>query len=148
MVADRPDLAAMLAPLVRALIAIEQPILDTNDLTIWGYTVLLRLDDSPTRTQAALAQSIGADKTRIIRVLDDLTERGYILRKPDPSDRRAHLISLTPAGREVRDRAQVEIQRREEVVLAALPAGERRSFLRALQQLSRSVEADGPSGRE
>jgi MarR family len=50
------------------------------------------------RTQAALAKAIGADKTRIIGVLDDLQERELVQRQPDPADRRVHLLALTPAG--------------------------------------------------
>ena len=85
--ARRPDLAAMLAPLIRELIAAELPVLNTHGLSMWGYSVLLALDDSPMRTQAALAEAIGADKTRIIPTLDDLQAKGHIERRPDPDDR-------------------------------------------------------------
>jgi DNA-binding MarR family transcriptional regulator len=132
----RPDLAAMLAPLARALMAAELPVLQAHDLSMWGYVVLSRLDDAPARTQAALAQSIGADKTRIIGVLDDLQERGFIQREPDPADRRVRLVSLTEQGRRVRKSAQSAIQEREERLLSRLSAPDRRGFLRALEFLS------------
>jgi DNA-binding MarR family transcriptional regulator len=93
----RPDLAAMLAPLVRELIAAEQPVLEAHGLTMWGYIVLLALDRSSMRTQAALAEAIGADKTRIIRTLDELQERGHIERHPDPDDRRVRLPTFSRA---------------------------------------------------
>ena len=48
------------------LIAEEQPILAAHDISMWGYAVLTALRDEPKRTQAALARSIGADKTRLI----------------------------------------------------------------------------------
>ena len=53
------------------------------------------------RTQG-LAAAIGADKTRIIRTLDDLQDDGYIERSPDPDDRRVRLLAITEAGRRVR----------------------------------------------
>jgi DNA-binding MarR family transcriptional regulator len=134
--ARRRDLTAMIVPLGRALMAAEQPVLRAHDLTMWGYVVLLALGDRPRRTQAALAREIGADKTRIIEDLDDLQDRGLIERRPDPGDRRAHLLSLTPAGRRIRDLAQAAIQRREDRLLARLPAGDREAFLRALQALA------------
>ena len=62
----RRDLAAMLYPLARSLIAAELPVLARHGISMWGYVVLNALDGSPARTQAALAQAIGADKTRII----------------------------------------------------------------------------------
>src|SRR5262245_39414493 len=111
--ARRPDLAAMLAPLLRELVAAEQPVLDEHGLTMWGYVVLLALDRSPMRTQAALAEAIGADKTRIIRTLDELQEQGHIERQPDPDDRRVRLLAITKTGRAVKDAVQTEIQRGE-----------------------------------
>lgn len=133
---DRPDLAAMISPLSRALIDAELPVLREHDLSMWAYTVLLALDERPLRTQAALAESIGADKTRIIGVLDDLQRRGLIERTPDPGDRRVRVLSLTAEGRRVRDSAQAAIQRKEERLLARLSAEDRQGFLRALQTLA------------
>ncbi len=131
----RPDLAAMIVPLGRALTAAELPVLRAHGLTMWAYVVLLTLTGEPVRTQNALAEAIGADKTRIIGVLDDLQERGLIERRPDPDDRRARLLSLTPEGRRLRGSAQAGIQRQEERLLARLPDPERAAFLRALQTL-------------
>ncbi|MFF7411757.1 MarR family winged helix-turn-helix transcriptional regulator [Streptomyces lydicus] len=132
----RPDLAAMIVPLGRALMAAEQPVLDAHGLTMWAYTVLLHLEETPIRTQAALAGTIRADKTRIIAVLDDLEARGLIHRQPDPEDRRARLLSLTTDGRRLRDAAQSAIQQGEERLLARLPAADRAGFLRSLETLS------------
>lgn len=132
----------MVVPLGRALMAAELPVLRAHDLTMWGYIVLVSLDDEPMRTQAALAQSIGADKTRIIGVLDDLQQRGLIRRQPDPEDRRARLLSLTPQGRRLRESAQAAIRQQEERLLARLPAADRRAFLRALQTLSEQTSTE------
>ena len=96
----------MLAPLLREMVAAEEPVLEAHGLTMWGYVVLLALDRSSMRTQAALAAAIGADKTRIIRTLDDLQHDGYIERRPDPDDRRVRLLAITEAGRKVKDAAQ------------------------------------------
>lgn len=133
---DRLDLAAMAAPLTRALMAAETPILREHGLSMWAYAVLLRLDERPVRTQAALAESIGADKTRIISVLDDLQRRGLIERSPDPADRRVRLLSITPEGRRLRDAAQAGIRRMEERLLSRLPDDDKEAFVRVLRVLS------------
>ena len=57
----RRDLAAMLHPLTRALVAAELPVLAGHGISMWGYVVLNALDDGPARTQAALALAIGKD---------------------------------------------------------------------------------------
>lgn len=126
----------MLAPLVRELIAAEEPVLAEHGLTMWGYVVLSTLDRAPFRTQAALAEAINADKTRIIRTLDELQDDGYLERQPDPDDRRVRLLAITEAGRKVKDAVQAEIQRGEERWLGELSSEERRVFLRALRRLA------------
>ena len=132
---DRRDLAAMFAPLTRALITREEPVLDAHDISMWGYIVLTALVEHPVRTQAALAQAINADKSRIISVLDELQERGLIRRQPDEADRRVHLLSLTPAGDQLRRSVEAAIRHREEQVLAVLPPAERDAFLGSLKAL-------------
>ena len=132
---DRRDLAAMFAPLTRALIAREEPVLDAHDISMWGYIVLTALVEQPVRTQAALAQAIRADKSRIISVLDELQERGLIQRQPDEADRRVHLLSLTPEGDRLRRSVEAGIRCSEEEVLAMLPPADRGTFLRSLKAL-------------
>jgi DNA-binding MarR family transcriptional regulator len=133
---ERRDLAAMLQPVVRALIEAELPVLAAHGITMWGYVVLNALRDAPESTQAALADKIGADKTRIIATLNDLQAAGLIKRELDPADRRARLLSITPAGNRVRRRVRGDIQRNEERVLAELPPADRGAFLRGAHLLS------------
>ena len=129
----------MMFPLARILTNAEVPVLAQYDLTMWAYVVLINLDDEPVRTQAAFAESIGADKTRIIEVLDDLQSRGLITRDPDPADRRARLLGLTAKGRRLRDTAQRAIQRNEQRLLGLVPGAERDRFLRTLQRLAEAA---------
>ena len=126
----------MLAPLVRDMMAAELPVLEENGLSMWGYSVLVALDRSAIRTQAALAEAIGADKTRIIAILDELQDKGLIERVADPEDRRARLLAITKDGRRVKEATQAAIQRGEERWLGTLSAGDRATFLRILQELS------------
>src|ERR1700753_1544313 len=119
---DRRDLAAMFVPLARALVAREEPALLAHDVSMWGYVVLTALAEQPVRTQAALAQAIGA--------LDDLQQRDLIKRRPDAADRRVHLLSLTPAGDRLRRSVEAAIRASEEEVLGTLPASDREAFLR------------------
>jgi len=135
MATERPDLAAMLYPLVRELIALELPVLAAHKVSMWGYSVLTALDDTPVRTQAALAEAIGADKSRIIGTLDELQQAGLIERTPDPADRRVRLLAITAQGRRVRRTVRMEIQAQEEQVLTALTPADRKAFLRILQEL-------------
>ena len=46
-----------------------------------------------------LAKTLGYSRPRMTRILDSLEEKGYIVREPDPADRRRVLASCTDAGR-------------------------------------------------
>ena len=138
MATERPDLAAMLYPLVRELIALELPVLAAHKVSMWGYSVLTALDDTPVRTQAALAEAIGADKSRIIGTLDELQQAGLIERTPDPADRRVRLLAITAQGRRVRRTVRKEIQAQEEQVLTTLAPADRKTFVRIVQELHAS----------
>jgi DNA-binding MarR family transcriptional regulator len=126
----------MLAPLIREMVAAELPVLEAHGVSMWGYSVLVALDRSAIRTQAALAEAIGADKTRIIAILDQLQDNGLIERVADPEDRRARLLAITKEGRQLKDAVQTEIQRGEERWLGTLSGPDRATFLRVLQELS------------
>ncbi len=136
---ERSDLAAMAVRLGRGLMVVEQPILAAHGVSMWGYAVLSTLREEPVRAQSALARAIGADKTRLIPVLDELQRRGLIEREPDPSDRRAHLLKLTPAGSDLQASVQAGIRAEEVRLLARLPASDRIVFVRSLQILSEVV---------
>jgi DNA-binding MarR family transcriptional regulator len=137
------DLAAMLHPLLGSLVSAEQPILAAHGLSMWGYAVLGALGDGPVRTQAALSEIIGADKTRIISTLDRLQAAALISRSPDPGDRRVRLLSITEEGRDVLRSVRERIRAAEDRLLAALPPADRRGFLRALNALADAEDLGG-----
>ncbi len=45
-----------------------------------------------------LADSAGLSLSSMAELIDDLEALGYVRRQPDPSDRRAKLVRLTPSG--------------------------------------------------
>ena len=64
-----------------------------------GYQVLASAAVEGPRTQLALAQQLGLDRTVMTYLLDDLQKAGLVERRPDPADRRARRVVLTDAGR-------------------------------------------------
>jgi DNA-binding MarR family transcriptional regulator len=59
---------------------------------------LRRLGDGPL-TLGELAASMGSDAPAATAAVNALEARGLVERKPHPGDRRAKIVSLTPAGR-------------------------------------------------
>jgi DNA-binding MarR family transcriptional regulator len=132
----REDLGALFARITRRLIELERPILDAHGLTMWGYIALNRIASEPPSTQLALATAIGHDKTRLIRVLDTLEADGLITREPDPSDRRAKLVRITPHGAERHAAVVTAIRAMEKELLSDFTLDEGAILIAALFRLA------------
>jgi DNA-binding MarR family transcriptional regulator len=90
--------------------------------------------------QQELADAFCMDANNVVLLLNELEQAGYTTRVRDPSDRRRHLVEITPSGRDalgIAERAQVEI---EDDVLSALDVDERRTLRELLNRALRSVE--------
>ena len=136
MAEDRRDLGELCARVNRRLVEAERPLLEGHGLAMWPYAVLTRLTAGEAPTQYALADDVGYDKTRVIAVLDGLEAAGLVTRRPDPSDRRARIITITAAGRRRQAAAQKDIRAMEESILSELPASERNLLVKALARLA------------
>ena len=68
------------------------------------WAVLMRLDRSEGLNQSELAELLDLQPITLTRLLDRLAENGLIERKPDPNDRRANRLYLTPAARPLLER--------------------------------------------
>lgn len=63
------------------------------------WAVLVRLDRSEGLKQSELAEMLDLQPISLTRLLDKLAECRLIERRPDPGDRRAKRLFLTPAAR-------------------------------------------------
>jgi DNA-binding MarR family transcriptional regulator len=133
---DREDLGALSGRVTRRLIEAERPLLAAHGLSMWAYIALSHLARRPVGTQLALAQAIHYDKTRLIGLLDELERDGLITRKPDPTDRRARTVDLTPAGKTRHAAAQADVRAMEDEFLSDLSATERDRLRRVLARLA------------
>ena len=95
---------------------------------------LLRLHRVGVERVSGLASGLGLDATTVTRHLDDLEARGLITRSPDPSDRRATLVTLTPQAVARLDAADADRRTRLRELLADWPADERYEFARLLSR--------------
>ncbi|GIJ45514.1 hypothetical protein Val02_24000 [Virgisporangium aliadipatigenens] len=93
-----------------------------------GYQVLTAAGSGLAGTQLTLAAWLGVDRTVMTYLLDDLEKAGVIERQPDPADRRARRIVLTPSGRDLLGALNRRLDEVEERVLVALEPVERATF--------------------
>jgi MarR family transcriptional regulator, lower aerobic nicotinate degradation pathway regulator len=97
-------------------------------LSAFHYAVLALLEEDPRETQAQVADALGYDRSLIVRLLDELEERGLVVRKRDPDDRRRHVVKLTPDGRSVLLELRAIVRRLEDDFLSPLDAGEQETL--------------------
>lgn len=86
--------------------------------------------------QATLAGWLDVVPRSITSLVDDLEHAGLVERRPDPTDRRATLVSLTPEGRAVLTAADAERRRRADELLSRLTPVEQDQLFRLLHRLA------------
>lgn len=109
---------------------------------------LLAIDDAdvegPLRART-LADRFGCAAATVTDLVDGLERDGYVTRAPDASDRRAVLISITPAGREAAAGARERKRALLEAVFGVLSADEREHLSRLLRRVADSPILTGES---
>lgn len=65
-----------------------------------GYAVLEQLHRHGVCRQSELVTVLSSEKGAVSRAVQQLVELGFVTRLEDPEDGRAHLVDVTPAGRQ------------------------------------------------
>jgi DNA-binding MarR family transcriptional regulator len=89
------------------------------------------LHDHGAMSQSKLGQTTGTDPSILVTMLNPLEADHLIARERDPTDRRRHLVTLTPAGEQRLNRA-AEAQREAENALFVGLDDAQRELLRGL----------------
>lgn len=92
-------------------------------------------------SQTELAGRLALDSSTLVRLLDLLEGRGLVERRPDPADRRARRILLTPAGRTEVLRVRRMLDRIEMDLLADLDEATVEGMMHNLSRIEARVAA-------
>src|SRR5690349_12178463 len=132
----------------RLVPAVEADLRAAGQVPLSWYDVLLELNAAPYRRlrMSELGQRAVLSRTRVSRVVDELTAAGLAERQPDESDGRSSFAVLTPRGREALRGAwpayREAIKRRLGTRLTPEQCGE----LAALLELALAGAEPGPRG--
>jgi DNA-binding MarR family transcriptional regulator len=99
------------------------------------FSVLVVIEANPGLSQADLAETLGIERARLVRLLDGLEKRGLTRRRPSPTDRRSHALSLTEAGRTTLGQVKALAAEHEAHLTRKLGGEKRKALLEALRGL-------------
>ncbi|MEM7346693.1 MAG: MarR family transcriptional regulator [Chloroflexota bacterium] len=134
-----PDLVGHLSSLlfVRATDIALKHLAELN-LTTKEFVTLEFVANNPQASQTIIARETGTKPTLLVKILDDLTQRGLLIREQLPHNRRRHQVRLTDAGEQLRDRIRELAFAADEELLeaASFSAEEKQALLELLRKLT------------
>jgi DNA-binding MarR family transcriptional regulator len=150
---ERPDLdmspigvIGRISRLCREIERRLEPVYAASGLEPGWYDVLatLRRAGPPYQLRPSdFAATLMLTSSGTTKRLDRLEAAGHITRRPDPTDRRSVLITLTPKGRRLVDKAAASHTANEHHILSGLTAAEQRQLADLLRNLNITLPAPG-----
>ncbi|MFF3934998.1 MarR family winged helix-turn-helix transcriptional regulator [Streptomyces phaeofaciens] len=140
------EVVALLKHATGLLAKTVEPLYEGAPLTVPETDMLipLRYATGPVIARG-LADRLGLSRAGVSKALAKLERRGFVSRSPNPADRRAALVTITPAGAEAID-ALFPRQLAAEVELLAGLGEDRDWVLRALGRLVEAMESAASRG--
>jgi len=101
----------------------------------YHYRLLAALEEYGATSQADLGRRAGIDRSDVVASLNELVERSFALREPDPTDGRRNIVRLTKQGHAELKRLDKVLADIQVQVLAPLSEPERAMLVRLLKKL-------------
>ena len=106
--------------------------------TEWRVMAVLAQEEES--SQQGLVFRTGMDKVAISRAAQQLEERGFLRRRPDPQDARSLRLSLTAAGKRVHARIAPEALALQTRLLEGFPRAEVEALSAALKRIEQAAD--------
>ncbi len=107
-------------------------------LTPGRLAVLLLVEANPRMRQAALAEALRVKPSNLTVLLAALEQEGLVRRAEDHANRRANLLTLTPPGRALLQRAKAVEAEVEAGLAEGLAPGQREVLIEALRRIAQA----------
>jgi DNA-binding MarR family transcriptional regulator len=104
------------------------------------YSILILLESSERKcNQQHISEALNIDKASMVRMLDYLSEKGYIKRIPNPDDRRQQHIALTDKAKKQLPRIHRSIAKLNKSATKGLSASEISGFYKMINTIYRNL---------
>ncbi|MFG6193090.1 MarR family winged helix-turn-helix transcriptional regulator [Nonomuraea sp. JJY05] len=118
------------------------------DARKWHYAALVALRESGPVSQAELSRRTGIYRSDMVAVINELAERGFVERAPDPADRRRNVITITLEGLQQVRRLHTLIASLQDELFAPLSQPEREQLSGLLTRLLEHHSRPGGSSEQ
>lgn len=112
-----------------------QPLLDQAGLSPEHWRVMALLHDELGLGAGAIARGAVLPSASVTRHVDKLVERGMVVRRIDPADKRRVVLALSTRGTEIAERLLAEERAVEETIAAGLGSERFKALSRDLSML-------------
>ncbi len=105
------------------------------DLSLGLYIIMFQIDINEAVTQQYLADHFQKDKSIVMRQINALIEKDYVVRSWNKQDKRKKNLVLTPAGQEVLELTRALARSVTEELLAGVSDEEQRIFEQVIRKI-------------
>lgn len=105
----------------------------------WRALIQLSLADQA-MSQTDLAERLCIEKASLVGLIDRLVKGGWVLRKPDPVDRRGRLIYLTPKAISTLEIIHQTADKLRQEILCVIPQNKLEECIYLLQQIKDQLD--------
>lgn len=124
----------------------EQVLQEQAGIGLSQYKILMVLEWNPRVSQRGIADSLGQTEAGVSRQIRLLTEKGLLISKPDPQNRRRHVPAPTPKGMQVTETANDVLRRNFGPELSRMDDESLIRLVTGLQELHSIVCRPGRTG--
>lgn len=105
------------------------------------FSALVAIDHATCKcTQQYLSDLLNYDKVSMVRILDYLVDKKLITRSVNQSDRREHLINLTPKAKKIMDEIHNGIRDMNNLAFSGISKEDRLVFYTCITRIMKNIE--------
>src|SRR5205085_6076625 len=104
------------------------------------WLVINRLHRRPGATQSELAEMLEVEKATAGRMVDRMEKKGWVMRRPDATDRRVNRLYLSPEADLIQVRLAQIADRTVDDALGLLSPAEIEQFSEAMRRVKRQLQ--------
>jgi DNA-binding MarR family transcriptional regulator len=112
-----------------------------GSITPRQFVVLIAVSEGEGLNQTELAERTGIHRSTVAEIIPRLLRKGLVRRRRSRQDTRAKVLTLTDEGRRLLEGAEPVARNVDRLLLAALPAAERKAFMAAPRAIVGNLEA-------